>query len=116
MDTGQDKIEGFTLGQMNSMSSECTHLKQKYDRCFHNWFKSYLEASTGSLVGSEQYGKDSESRRARRTSLFTSSESDSQKLESLRARYETDCGALFAEYRNCIQVCFPPILLTYSMP
>lgn len=105
MDSDQNKPEGFPLGQMNSMAPECTPSKQKYDRCFHNWFKSYLEASTGSLVGAERSSQDSDSWRSRGASLFASSQKDAQKLETLRARYDKDCGALFADYRNCIQVC-----------
>ena len=34
------------LGQMNSMSPECTPLKHKYDNCFHTWFKDYLDMSS----------------------------------------------------------------------
>jgi len=106
MESGQEKTGSFPLGQMNSMSPECTELKQKYDRCFHNWFKSYLEASTRALGEAEQYSNEPGSWRSRGTSLFTSSQNTSQKLAALRARYDNDCGTLFTKYRECIQVRF----------
>ena len=28
---------------MESISSECTHLKRAYDQCFHKWFNEFLK-------------------------------------------------------------------------
>lgn len=104
MTSGQEIPGVLSLGQMNSMSPECTHLKQRYDQCFHNWFKLYLEASTESKIKEEQNKRNTDSWRSGRASFFTSSHSNSQNLEALRAQYEKDCGAFFNEYRECIQV------------
>ncbi|EJD46003.1 hypothetical protein AURDEDRAFT_63914 [Auricularia subglabra TFB-10046 SS5] len=64
-----------------SLSSECTPLKQQYDACFNTWFESYLEPVVKA---------DSPEERAA--------------LQRAKAEeYETRCGGLWAEYRDCVQ-------------
>ncbi|PWN18691.1 hypothetical protein BCV69DRAFT_301166 [Microstroma glucosiphilum] len=42
-----------SLGQMSSLSPECTPLKHRYDQCFNRWFEHYLQVTTpGSSLSS----------------------------------------------------------------
>ena len=70
-----------------SLSAACTPLKQKYDACFNAWFESYLESAT----------------------LLSNSVSKQEREAKAKAKaeeYETRCGAVWREYRNCVQVSF----------
>ena len=86
------------LGQMNSMSPECTPLKHKYDNCFHTWVKDYLDMS--SYAKADPSSPPNQNPWPSRVSQAPPSD-----LATLRERYETDCGKLFEKYQACIKVC-----------
>jgi TRIAP1/MDM35 family protein len=68
-----------------SLSAECTPLKQEYDSCFNAWFEGYLEpavAASASAKQREQY---------------------SQKKAQ---EFESKCGKIWENYRACVQVSF----------
>ena len=76
---------------MDSLTPRCTPLKHRYDKCFNDWFKDYLQVasngdtdkSNGSWNAAGFFGGD--------------------KLGQLRVQYENDCGALFRDYQVCVQ-------------
>lgn len=88
------------LGQMDSLSPECTPLKHKYDQCFNDWFKNYLD--TSSSMNPED---SSRSRMDLWNTTGATAQSKLNKLSVLRERYDYDCGKLFAEYQACVKVC-----------
>ena len=98
-DMSNERVDHGTpkLGQMNSMSPECTPFKHKYDDCFHTWFKDYLDMS--SSVNVEPSSPPKQNPWPGRDKQAPPSD-----LTSLRERYETDCGKLFEEYQACVQV------------
>lgn len=73
----------YTMSQ--SLSPECTPLKQAYDTCFNSWFEGYLEpavsASSSSTEARAEYSK--------------------KKAEEFQGK----CGKIWESYRSCIQVC-----------
>ena len=99
-DMSNERVDHGTpkLGQMNSMSPECTPLKHKYDDCFHTWFKDYLDMSSSANVEPSSPPKQ-------HPWPSCVKQAPSSDLTSLRKRYETDCGKLFEEYQACIKVC-----------
>ena len=99
-DMSNERVDHGTpkLGQMNSMSPECTPFKHKYDDCFHTWFKDYLDMS--SSVNVEPSSPPKQNPWPGRAKQAPPSD-----LATLRERYETDCGKLFEEYQACIKVC-----------
>lgn len=88
------------LGQMESMAPECTPLKEKYDTCFHTWFKDYLDVSSVLHEGASNQAD----RWHVRGSLFSASNNQVHKIAALRARYDNDCKSLFTEYQACVKV------------
>ncbi|KAL4402662.1 phosphatidic acid transfer protein [Malassezia pachydermatis] len=87
------------LGQMESMAPECTPLKEKYDTCFHTWFKDYLDVSSVLHEGASNQAD----RWHVRGSLFSASNNQVHKIAALRARYDNDCKSLFTEYQACVK-------------
>ena len=67
----------------HSLSEECTPLKRKYDACFNAWFEGYLEPAVSASVTPEQRTKFSQEK---------------------AAEFERSCGAMWREYRDCVQV------------
>jgi hypothetical protein len=65
----------------NSLSAECTPLKEKYDTCFNAWFEGYLEPAVAA----------SSSERA----AYSKQKAD---------EFEAKCGKVWQQYRECIQV------------
>jgi len=63
-----------------SLSPSCTPLKHAYDACFNAWFEGYLEP----VVSSTPAQRESRAR---------------EKAEE----YEARCGALWRNYRECVQ-------------
>ncbi|TCD71031.1 hypothetical protein EIP91_000530 [Steccherinum ochraceum] len=65
----------------HSLSEECTPLKREYDSCFNAWFEGYLEpAVAASPAQREQYSQE-------------------------KAReYDENCGKIWSQYRECVQV------------
>ncbi|KAI0703282.1 mitochondrial distribution/morphology family 35/apoptosis [Earliella scabrosa] len=66
----------------HSLSEECTPLKRKYDACFNAWFEGYLEPAVSASVTPEQRTKFSQEK---------------------AAEFERSCGAMWREYRDCVQ-------------
>ncbi|KIJ96096.1 hypothetical protein K443DRAFT_682564 [Laccaria amethystina LaAM-08-1] len=64
----------------NSLSAECTPLKEKYDTCFNAWFEGYLEPAVAA----------SSSERA----AYSKQKAD---------EFEAKCGKVWQQYRECIQ-------------
>ena len=67
----------------SSLLEECTPLKRKYDACFNAWFEGYLEPAVSASVTPEQRTKFSQEK---------------------AAEFERSCGAMWREYRDCVQV------------
>ena len=65
----------------DSLSAECTPLKEKYDTCFNAWFEGYLEPAVAA----------SSSERAAYSK---------QKADEFQAK----CGKVWEQYKECIQV------------
>ncbi|KAA1477748.1 hypothetical protein DENSPDRAFT_748978, partial [Dentipellis sp. KUC8613] len=65
-----------------SLADECTPLKLEYDACFNSWFEGYLEPAVSAAASPEQRAKYSK-----------------QKAEE----YESKCGRIWAQYRDCVQ-------------
>ncbi len=67
----------------HSLSDDCTPLKREYDSCFNAWFEGYLEPAVAATPAERlQYTQD--------------------KAEE----YERNCGAIWTQYRACVQVRF----------
>ncbi|KAJ7496771.1 mitochondrial distribution/morphology family 35/apoptosis [Mycena latifolia] len=64
----------------DSLSPECTPLKQQYDSCFNAWFEGYLEPISSSAT------------EAQRTAHY----------ERKAKEFEAKCGKVYAEYQSCI--------------
>lgn len=64
-----------------SLSEECTPLKREYDSCFNAWFEGYLEPA-----------------------VATSPEERSKYSQEKAAEYERNCGKIWTQYRECVQV------------
>lgn len=67
----------------NSISEECTPLKQEYDKCFNAWFEGYLEPAVAATP--EQRSKHSQEK---------------------AAEYEERCGKVWTQYKTCVAVSF----------
>ena len=66
-----------------SLSKECTPLKQAYDTCFNSWFEGYLEpavAASSSPEARTEYSK--------------------RKAEE----FQEKCGKIWESYKSCVQV------------
>jgi TRIAP1/MDM35 family protein len=80
--TNNDDISPCSMSQ--SLSKECTPLKQAYDTCFNSWFEGYLEpavAASSSPEARTEYSK--------------------RKAEE----FQEKCGKIWESYRSCVQVC-----------
>ena len=78
------RFTNFTRSMSQSLSPECTPLKQEYDSCFNSWFEGYLEPAVAASLSTEarmEYSK--------------------QKAEE----FEEKCGKIWKSYRSCVQVC-----------
>ncbi|KAJ7503093.1 hypothetical protein B0H11DRAFT_1711395 [Mycena galericulata] len=67
----------------DSLSPECTPLKQEYDSCFNVWFEGYLEP------------------------IISPSPTDAERVahyERKAEEFQAKCGKVYAEYQKCIQV------------
>lgn len=65
----------------HSLSEECTPLKREYDTCFNAWFEGYLEPAVAATPEQRtQYSQDK------------------------AAEYERNCGKIWVQYRECVQV------------
>ena len=65
----------------DSLSAECTPLKEKYDTCFNAWFEGYLESAVAASSSERTaYSK--------------------QKADEFQAK----CGKVWEQYKECIQV------------
>ncbi|KAJ7771062.1 mitochondrial distribution/morphology family 35/apoptosis [Mycena maculata] len=63
----------------DSLSPECTPLKQQYDSCFNLWFEGYLEPA------------------------ILPSAPDPQRTQRKAEEFQEKCGKVYAEYQKCIQ-------------
>ncbi|KAI0945790.1 hypothetical protein AcW1_001930 [Taiwanofungus camphoratus] len=70
----------------NSLSEQCTPFKKEYDACFNAWFEGYLEPAV---------------------SASTTLEQRSQYSQEKAAEYERNCGKVWSQYRECVQVSSP---------
>lgn len=68
----------------HSLSDPCTPLKHEYDTCFNAWFEGYLEPAVAASKGT--------------------AEERAAYSQAKAAEYEKSCGAIWAQYRDCIQV------------
>lgn len=66
-----------------SLSPECTSLKQEYDACFNSWFEGYLEPAVAA-------GASSEARTA-----YSKRKAD---------EFNAKCGKVWEQYKSCVQV------------
>ncbi|PWN51370.1 hypothetical protein IE53DRAFT_368128 [Violaceomyces palustris] len=118
------------LGVISSLSPQCTPLKHRYDRCFNDWFGDYLSlgdariakqakalssssasedkknlsSSASSSTSSSWFGGSST--RSTETSLGEEDQEDQHhhlKRKEVMTRYESECGALFKEYKECVR-------------
>lgn len=65
----------------HSLSDECTPLKREYDSCFNAWFEGYLEPA-----------------------VAASPEQRTRYSQEKAAEYERNCGKIWSQYRECVQV------------
>jgi TRIAP1/MDM35 family protein len=66
-----------------SLSQECTPLKQEYDTCFNSWFEGYLEPAVTA-------GASAETRAA-----YSKKKAD---------EFNAKCGKVWEQYKSCVQV------------
>lgn len=101
------------LGQMSSLSAECTPLKHRYDTCFNQWFEEYLSLGTSADPSRLDQTTSSDSGRGGFWSRNKSSSASSAGLDDLersekRKQLRTDldgrCGVIFKEYQACVKV------------
>jgi TRIAP1/MDM35 family protein len=69
----------------HSLEERCTPLKLEYDSCFNSWFEGYLEPAVSASASPE-----------------TRTEYSKAKAEE----YERKCGKIWANYRDCVRVCW----------
>ncbi|KAF8972038.1 mitochondrial distribution/morphology family 35/apoptosis, partial [Flammula alnicola] len=65
-----------------SLSPECTPLKQEYDSCFNSWFEGYLEPAVAASSSSEARAAYSK-----------------KKAEEFNQK----CGKIWEQYKTCVQ-------------
>lgn len=100
------------LGVMDSLSSECTPLKHKYDNCFNLWLQDYLSVSPSNHPSNSSSPSAKEENKW--SSWSTSSRDRKDKGDEagqrrqrnliLKETLEKDCGELFREYQKCVKV------------
>lgn len=74
-----------------SLSPECTPLKQAYDACFNTWFEGYLEPAI-------EHSKN----------VPPSQRNDYSKKKA--EEFEQKCGVVWAQYKECVQVSFASVV------
>jgi len=79
--TNPASLPPLSCAMADSLSAECTPLKEKYDTCFNAWFEGYLEPAVAA----------SSSERAAHSK---------KKADEFQAK----CGKVWEQYRECIQV------------
>ena len=65
----------------HSLAEQCTPLKREYDTCFNAWFEGYLEPAVAATP-----------------------ETRKRYSAEKAAEYERNCGKIWAQYRDCVQV------------
>ncbi|KDR66164.1 hypothetical protein GALMADRAFT_259621 [Galerina marginata CBS 339.88] len=65
-----------------SLSPQCTPLKQQYDSCFNTWFEGYLEPAVTA-------SKSPETRAA-----YSKKKAD---------EFQEKCGKIWEQYKTCVQ-------------
>ncbi|CAO1639370.1 unnamed protein product [Sympodiomycopsis kandeliae] len=96
------------LGQMSSLSPECTPLKHRYDTCFNSWFEEYLSlgtdssasssSSTATPSGSSFWGRSSSANSSNSTMLDSK-----EKRKQLRLELDGKCGEVLKSYQDCVK-------------
>ena len=76
-----DDVSPLSMSQ--SLSKECTPLKQEYDTCFNSWFEGYLEPAV---------------------SAASSPEARTEYSKRKAEEFEEKCGKIWQSYRSCVQV------------
>jgi TRIAP1/MDM35 family protein len=77
-----------------SLSPECTPLKQEYDTCFNSWFEGYLEPAIGAAATQKDRAEHSKQK---------------------REEYDQKCGKIWTQYQACVQVsCLSYQVFEYS--
>ncbi|KAM6492457.1 Mitochondrial distribution/morphology family 35/apoptosis, partial [Amanita muscaria] len=66
----------------DSLSAECTPLKQKYDSCFNAWFEGYLDPAIANNTSAEE------------RAAYSKMKAD---------EYQAKCGQIWEKYRECVQ-------------
>ncbi|KIL64853.1 hypothetical protein M378DRAFT_36616, partial [Amanita muscaria Koide BX008] len=66
----------------DSLSPECTPLKQKYDSCFNAWFEGYLDPAITNNTSAEA------------RAAYSKMKAD---------EYQAKCGQIWEKYRKCVQ-------------
>ncbi|PSS34129.1 hypothetical protein PHLCEN_2v1839 [Hermanssonia centrifuga] len=64
----------------HSLSDDCTPLKREYDSCFNAWFEGYLEPAVAATPAERL-----------------------QHAQGKAEEYERNCGAIWTQYRSCVQ-------------
>jgi len=65
-----------------SLSKECTPLKQAYDTCFNSWFEGYLEPAV---------------------SASSSAEARTEFSKRKAEEFQEKCGKKWETYKSCVQ-------------
>ena len=76
-----DDVSPRSMSQ--SLSKECTPLKQAYDTCFNSWFEGYLEPAV---------------------SASSSVEARTEYSKRKADEFQEKCGKIWESYRSCVQV------------
>jgi TRIAP1/MDM35 family protein len=66
----------------SSLAEDCTPAKQAYDSCFNAWFEGYLAPAVAAPPAER--------------AAHTKAKAD---------EYEQRCGALWRQYKTCVDVC-----------
>ena len=81
----QSEVAPSTFLEMSSsLAPECTPLKHEYDTCFNAWFEGYLEPAVTAPTPEQR----------------------TKWAQEQAAEYERRCGKVWAQYKECVQVCF----------
>jgi hypothetical protein len=72
-----------TITMAESLSPQCTPLKQEYDSCFNSWFTGYLEPAISASASKKEQ-----------------TEYSKRKVEE----YQEKCGKVWNSYKECVEV------------
>lgn len=114
------------LGQMASLSEECSPLKHRYDSCFNAWFENHLVSTTptvasqkdptGSATASSSAAEEGKKSGGgggfwsrgggdkKNGAGAAAGEEEIERRRQLRDELEIKCGATFREYQTCVKV------------